>query len=113
MLMLYVTDSLIKNLGQPAATFFEKFLISMFAKMTLRCPFEVKFKLFKLFYSWKWFVNPAVLVAIDREFAFSQFKEYIKTDHGAMLREYDDFNSRIEASLKPKFRYKENCRRKV
>lgn len=87
--LLYVIDSLVKNIeGFPYNPLFSKYIENMYCQVFKDADYETKKKLFKLYYTWRFYLSDDVLDSINQRFSLDFFEQSLEKEDPDMISRY-------------------------
>jgi hypothetical protein len=93
--LLYVIDNLIKTIGADFIYLITPHIFRIFEEAYISADEENKINLFKLYYAWKYFLDPIILGRICDRFSFNEKKRALMQTRPDMIEKYDQFNESI------------------
>jgi len=97
--LLYVIDSLIKHFGKEFIQHISPHIFRIFEEAYTLADEENKINLFKLYYSWKYFLDSALIESICSRFNFSKMKRDLQRDKPELIEKYDKYNETVRETL--------------
>jgi hypothetical protein len=97
--ILYVIDSIIKNMGAEFIRFLSPHLFRIFEETYILSDEEGKISLFKLYYAWKYFIDVNILESLSSRFNFNETKRILMRDRPELIEKYDKFNEGVRDNI--------------
>lgn len=97
--ILYVIDSIIKNMGTEFIRFLSPHLFRIFEETYVLSDEDGKISLFKLFYAWKYFIDVNILESLNSKFNFNETKKALMRNRPEIIEKYDKFNEGVRENI--------------
>jgi len=97
--LLYVIDSLIKHIGKDFIQNISPNIFRIYEEAYTSADDENKINLFKLYYSWKYFLDSALIESLCSRFNFNKMKSDLQRDKPELIEKYDKYNEGVRETL--------------
>lgn len=100
--MLYVIDSVIKNklISSDFLPFLAPQIFRIFEEAYSISDEDNKINLFKLYYSWKYFLDSNILDSLSSRFNFKEMKRVLSQTRPDIIEKYENYNESVLEGLK-------------
>ena len=95
---MHTIDSIIKLVGLDYLEIFSRSndLYKIFYEAYLNSSEEIRIGLFKLYYSWKHYIDSNILELLNRRCNFDELKEKLKRERPEIIDKYDKYNEDVK-----------------
>jgi hypothetical protein len=90
--ILYLVDSLIKNIGFEYIDNVTPHIYRVFEDTYKPADFETRINLFKLYYAWKYFLDPKILNDLYVRFNLAEIRKFLELNRPDIIEKYDKYN---------------------
>lgn len=97
--LLYIIDSLIKHIGKEFIQYVSPHIFRIFEEAYTLSDEENKINLFKLYYSWKYYLDSALIESLCSRFNFTKMKRDLQRDKPELIEKYDKYNENVRETL--------------